>query len=390
MLWSEPTYQKEADPLTKKTLCLLLAVCLLLCSLMGCSGEELAPTTEAPQPTTTEATTQATTEAATEATTAPTTVPTTAATTEGTTGPQIDFSLDWKSLSLNVLGETFFLYSGDVDPAEITWLTDDPKVATFNYGIVTAIGPGETTVHAEYMGVRDSCTVHCIIKETVPPETTTPVSDPREPVLLPPAYQNVSNEFFADAVFVGDSITEGLRNYCQWNGGGLSVATFLTRVSYGVYNELYGGFHVVYNDVSMPIEDAIAATGAKKLFIMLGINDLGNSGVDKTISYWPILLERIREKNPEITIYVQSIAPVYTGGEYQGVNNSNVRSYNSRLQQVAKAHGCQFIDVCQYLVDHTGGLAAAYTSDRYVHLSNEGFRTWIKVLYGYTGYVTTP
>ena len=370
----------------------MLAACILTCGFMGCGSQTPAPTPETTRQAAselitqvpTEVTAEATTEVTAEATTQATTVPTTA----GTTLPDIDFSLDWKSLSLNVLGETFLLYSGDIDVGEITWTSDDINVATFNYGIVTAIGGGTTTVHAEYMGLRSSCTVHCIIKEeaTLPQETQPVFTDSREPVLLPPAYQSVSNAFFNDVVFVGDSITEGLRNYCQWNGGGLSGATFLTRVSYGVYNELYGGFHVVYNDVSMPIEDAIAATGKSKLFIMLGINDIGGSGVDKTISYWPELLTRIRNKNPELQICIQTILPVYTGNEYKGVNNANVRSYNTKLKKIAEEQGCKFLDVCQYLVDGTGGLAKAYTSDKYVHLSNDGFKTWIKVLYAFAGH----
>ena len=48
-----------------------------------------------------------------------------------------------------------------VDPEAITWISDDPDVCTIDKGIVTAVGPGKTEIHAEYGGKTYTCTVRC-------------------------------------------------------------------------------------------------------------------------------------------------------------------------------------------------------------------------------------
>ena len=58
-------------------------------------------------------------------------------------------------------GDTWKLYTGEIPADQITWTSDDEKVATIKDGVVTAIGGGYTTVYGEYMGVKVSCIVRC-------------------------------------------------------------------------------------------------------------------------------------------------------------------------------------------------------------------------------------
>lgn len=58
-------------------------------------------------------------------------------------------------------GYEWILYSGKVPVTDITWSSDDPSVATFVDGVVIAVGEGETTVYADYNGVRTSCIIVC-------------------------------------------------------------------------------------------------------------------------------------------------------------------------------------------------------------------------------------
>ncbi len=61
----------------------------------------------------------------------------------------------WKSYSLSL----------DMDPALITWTTDDDDIATVENGIVTAVGPGTTKIHATYNGVTYTCVIRCDFEE---------------------------------------------------------------------------------------------------------------------------------------------------------------------------------------------------------------------------------
>ncbi len=51
-----------------------------------------------------------------------------------------------------------------VDPADITWTSDNTDICTVDKGIVTMVGPGTTEIHAEYQGQTFTCIVRCVFK----------------------------------------------------------------------------------------------------------------------------------------------------------------------------------------------------------------------------------
>ena len=60
------------------------------------------------------------------------------------------FTLNADEISFKSIKETITLYDGPVAFGEINWGTNNPQVATFENGVVTATGPGTTEVFAEY------------------------------------------------------------------------------------------------------------------------------------------------------------------------------------------------------------------------------------------------
>ena len=60
-----------------------------------------------------------------------------------------------------------------VAPEDIIWTVDDPSICSIDNGIVTAIAPGKTDVHAQYGGKTYTCIVRCsweMEEETEPTE----------------------------------------------------------------------------------------------------------------------------------------------------------------------------------------------------------------------------
>lgn len=78
-----------------------------------------------------------------------------------TTKPFVKLELNRSDFTLNGYGSTHNLYSGQLDPASITWTSSDEKVATVENGIVTAVGNGNAVITAEYEGQRVTCIVRC-------------------------------------------------------------------------------------------------------------------------------------------------------------------------------------------------------------------------------------
>ncbi len=82
-------------------------------------------------------------------------------TTELPTVAPVQIHLNRTSMTLSIAGVKWTLYSGDIAVEDITWTSDDPAVATFENGVVTAIAEGVTNVHATYNGITTSCEVIC-------------------------------------------------------------------------------------------------------------------------------------------------------------------------------------------------------------------------------------
>jgi hypothetical protein len=100
--------------------------------------------------------------------------PTPEETTEPTYSTE-DFQFNREDFTMGAQGDLWTLYDGDIPAELITWTTDDEKVATIADGVVTAVGPGYTTVYAEYADIKLSCVVRCAFEAVVPSV------DPNEP-----------------------------------------------------------------------------------------------------------------------------------------------------------------------------------------------------------------
>ena len=108
------------------------------------------------------------------------TEPTTQPTTAPTAPPvEIAFNTKWRSehtgkwdVTLK-LGSKWNAYVGNVPAADITWVTDDPKVATIENGVVQIVGAGKTEVHAIYGGVTYTCIIRCNAAGGAAPAPTT-------------------------------------------------------------------------------------------------------------------------------------------------------------------------------------------------------------------------
>ena len=83
---------------------------------------------------------------------------TTEPTTDTATG---ELELNREDFTMTKKGENWKLYTGDIPADQITWTSDNTSVVTVKEGVVTAVGKGMTTVHAEYNGKKVSCIVRC-------------------------------------------------------------------------------------------------------------------------------------------------------------------------------------------------------------------------------------
>ena len=230
-------------------------------------------------------------------------------------------------------------------------------------------------------------------------QATDPVTEPTDPSTAPtdpgplPEHSPVDGSYFDDAVFIGDSVSMKLSFY-EAAMNKLGKAQFLVAGSLGSGNALWPvsnqSVHPTYNGVKMRLEDSVPLTGAKKLYIMLGMNDLALYGPQGAADNLVTLLDLILAKTPGIEIFIQSMTPVAKDSTIvsaDGLNNDKVRAYNALLLETALKRGWNFVDVASVMFDSEGHLIESYCSDlggMGCHFTNAGCEAWVRYLLTHT------
>lgn len=201
------------------------------------------------------------------------------------------------------------------------------------------------------------------------------------------------NAFFADAVFVGDSLTVGFEDYCRSHPDSIATDStcFLARVSCSARvaissNALskHAGIMPKYNGSVQYIEDSIAQMPQiNKMFLCFGMNDLTGSSPQQFVLDMQTLILRILSKRPDMKVYIISIPCVVSGVNTGGLSNSSIVTANLLLQENCMMNGWGFVNLSEYLMGSDGALRPEYSSDHYVHENAAAYEVWNRVLKNY-------
>ncbi len=174
-----------------------------------------------------------------------------------------------------------------------------------------------------------------------------------------------------DIVFLGNSITDG----CEWA-------------------ELFDNPRIKNRGISadrtyfmLERLDPIVEGRPKKLFLLIGINDLGaNESPESVVENIGRIVERFQRESPRTRIYVQSVFPVNDSfakyAKRQGSKDAEILRVNAALEKLCVERGITYIDVYSALADGNGKLRSELTNDG-LHLLGEGYMVWKGVIEKY-------
>lgn len=208
------------------------------------------------------------------------------------------------------------------------------------------------------------------------PERTAAVVSEKEEAFGPiPESEAVEDTYFEDAVFLGDSRTEGFSLY-----SGLETGTCLYGVGATV-ESVFSKKDWAASGEKVPLLDALAETECGKVYLMLGVNELGWSKKETFYNQYAKVIDRIREDLPEAKIVLQTILPVSARQDARGsyVNNERIAVYNEVIRSLAEEKDCFLADVAEALTGEDGCLPADLNFDG-VHLNPAGCKIWLNYL----------
>lgn len=193
-------------------------------------------------------------------------------------------------------------------------------------------------------------------------------------------YSIVTDSYFDDALFIGDSRTVGLSDYAKMDN-----ATFYASTGLSVYKMFKSKIATVEGSkTKVTIEEALEKQQFGKIYIMVGINELGTGTAESFKNKYSERIERIKELQPDAIIYIQSIMMVTNARSNRGdyICNEEIMKRNSAIAELADSERVFYLEINEALVDESGGLNPDYTFDG-VHLKAAYVDLWKNYLYNH-------
>lgn len=160
-------------------------------------------------------------------------------------------------------------------------------------------------------------------------------------------------------VFLGDSITEA----CEW------TELFKNNEAYnrGIAGDMTDGV--------LRRLDPILEAEPRKIFLMIGVNDLIRHSVEDITDNYGLILKRIKKESPSTKVYVQSVLPVNNQVRQTSVFNKDIIQLNDGIEEWAHQIDFPYLNLYDLFLDENGNLDAKYTQDG-IHLNGKAYLVW--------------
>ncbi|TNJ66119.1 lysophospholipase [Paenibacillus hemerocallicola] len=177
-------------------------------------------------------------------------------------------------------------------------------------------------------------------------------------------------------VFVGSSLMEQF-----------PIVKFMLKFDkdYRVYNR--GISNYVTADLLATMEECVFELEPAKIFINIGTNDIASPQYrqEDLLANYDLILTRVKERLPKSKVFVMAYYPVNAKADFPGIDqtqkeqlfktrtNQAIQDANRAIEQLAKKHKVEFINVNQGLMDAEGNLKQEYSKDG-LHMVEKGYQ----------------
>ena len=145
-------------------------------------------------------------------------------------------------------------------------------------------------------------------------------------------------------------------------------------------------------DIISNIRGRVYAYNPSKIFLLIGVNDIlyENASPDQVLSNIDEIVNEIKEKLPNATIYIESIYPVNNIWKDEHDNrvkdekevNGIIIMTNDLIKEYCNENKIKFVDIYPHLLDDNGVLNHDYTNDG-LHPNDKGYKVITKILKKY-------
>jgi lysophospholipase L1-like esterase len=181
---------------------------------------------------------------------------------------------------------------------------------------------------------------------------------------------------------VGDSRTDGFLIY-----SGIGQGKNLTSNGLSIF-QLADKKALTIQGKSYTLLEALALEQYGKVYLSLGVNELGYYNDEGFYRSYCQAIDEIRALQPNAVIYIQGLIPLneaviaQTSGRTY-LTNDHLRVYNELMRKAAEEKQVVFLDLYSEFVDADGELPAEASKDG-VHLRSDWCKQWLAYLQTHT------
>ena len=247
--------------------------------------------------------------------------------------------------------------------------------------VLTPIGESSSAGDSSASGPELSAAASEPSSEEDASNTADRAADAADALLGEPVPESAAADesYFDDAIFIGDSLTDGLAAYellpreQVLADTGINPQTILTRECIGE------------EGAEQTVVEAAADLDPAKIYIMLGSNGVAFLNFDDIIGWYGELIDALQADHPDAEIYVQSILPVTADKhlEQELLTNERITELNGMIAEMAAEKGCFYLNVSEAVADENGCLPDELSADG-MHFGVSTYRVWLDYLLTHT------
>lgn len=186
-------------------------------------------------------------------------------------------------------------------------------------------------------------------------------------------YETVELSYFDDAAFIGDSRTVGISDYA-----GFDNSDFYCESSMTVFKVLDDkGIICQETGRKVDLKEVLSQKQYGKIYLMLGINELGYGNTQMFLEKYEETLQSIRQWQPDAVIYIMANLHISEAKNRPDTefNNVNINDKNAAIATLADGKDIFYLDSNPFFTDNDGFLKEDITFDG-VHLYAQFYAQW--------------
>ena len=195
-------------------------------------------------------------------------------------------------------------------------------------------------------------------------------SNPSNPPPFARKHSAADDEYFKDAVFIGDSSMDDVEMYDLF-----PTANFVTKVGISPLSANRREFRYKGSREYENMYDVVAKYPHKKIYILLGANSLDNKNSELSFADYKKMMEVFLERFPDSIFYlITPTAMTQSVLNRLKISPERFKNFRDMLVKFAKQRQCYIIDFYSLVLNDKGYLPGRYDCGDGVHPNYNGLK----------------